>query len=235
MAKELPYFKFEPAEWKFGRIQNQPKDAKIAFMDLICKYWHNLCQMTLEDAILDFGEENVRSLIKFKIIEVDSDQNIHVKFLDIQLEEINGKSIQASLAGKKSAELRASKVKGKLNKPSTTVERNPTDKIREEESIVDKKKEEKIRERKLAFASTLEPFKEKYGAEMLNAFYRYWSEPNKSMTKIKWELQQTWDVQGRLTTWASRDNNFGNDKKTSSSTAAVDITDGPEYLKHGNR
>ena len=58
------------------------------------------------------------------------------------------------------------------------------------------------------FKKELIPFKDKYSIEILKEFYDYWSEPNKSKTKIKYELQQTWDLPRRLGRWASKDNSF---------------------------
>lgn len=46
----------------------------------------------------------------------------------------------------------------------------------------------------------------KYGQQMLKDFYEYWSEPNTSHTKMRFELQKTWDVNRRLARWAR--NNF---------------------------
>lgn len=131
MAKELPFFKFEPASWKFGRIQRQPDAIKICFIDFCCKFWYDGCSMTLEDAKLDFGTDEIETLIKNKIIHTDG-ENVWVNFLIDQLEKITGKSLQASLAGKASAAAREAK-KIELNDGSTDVERNPTDKIRGEE------------------------------------------------------------------------------------------------------
>ena len=65
--------------------------------------------------------------------------------------------------------------------------------------------------RKLKFADTLKPFLDKYGKEMVRKFYDYWTEPNKSNTKFKQELQKTWDVKRRLDSWSS--NNFDNKKQ----------------------
>lgn len=62
-----------------------------------------------------------------------------------------------------------------------------------------------IEERKLKFASTLEPFKSKYGRDLLNQFYKYWTQPNKSNTKFKQELEKTWQLSYRLETWSSRE------------------------------
>ena len=41
---------------------------------------------------------------------------------------------------------------------------------------------------------------------MIRQFYDYWIEPNKSRTKMRYELEQTWDTKRRLNTWASREN-----------------------------
>ena len=65
-----------------------------------------------------------------------------------------------------------------------------------------------IDERKLKFASTLQPYLDTYGKELLNAFYKYWTEPNKSKTKFKQEMQSTWDLSRRLETWAKNESNF---------------------------
>lgn len=83
------------------------------------------------------------------------------------------------------------------------------------QSIVEDTKEDKIKEnkiklveRKLKFSSTIEPFIQKYGKDFLNDFYKYWSEPNKSHTKFRQELEKTWDLERRLETWAKNDKNF---------------------------
>ena len=62
--------------------------------------------------------------------------------------------------------------------------------------------------RKERFYESLVPFVEKYGAAMIREFYDYWSEMNKSQTKMRFEQQPTWETSLRLVTWAKRDNNF---------------------------
>lgn len=66
-----------------------------------------------------------------------------------------------------------------------------------------------INERKKAFSKTLEPYLEKYGKELLNNFYKYWTEPNKSNTKFKQETEKTWSLDLRLNTWAINESKFG--------------------------
>ena len=82
----------------------------------------------------------------------------------------------------------------------------------DKDNVTDKGKDKVIKDnidiRKLKFADTLKPFVEKYGKEMIRAFYDYWVEPNKSNTKFRQELQKTWDVKRRLDAWSSNDANF---------------------------
>jgi len=67
------------------------------------------------------------------------------------------------------------------------------------------KQDNNIEDRKLKFADTLKPYLEIYGRETLLEFYEYWTEPNKSNTKFKQELQETWSVKRRLESWVKRD------------------------------
>jgi hypothetical protein len=69
-----------------------------------------------------------------------------------------------------------------------------------------------IEERKLKFASTLEPYLKVYGREMLSDFYKYWTEPNKSNTKFKQETEKTWSLERRLETWAKNESKFAGSK-----------------------
>ena len=89
-------------------------------------------------------------------------------------------------------------LKSKLKEPINP--QSKEDKIRTEQS-----KEEKINSRKLKFASTLEIHLLNYGKEMLNDFYKYWTEPNISNTKFRQELEKTWSLERRLENWAKND------------------------------
>lgn len=192
-----------------GRIQREHNDTIVSYLRICCQYWKKGCLMNVEDAKLECEEKEFNSLILKKIIKIES-ENIIIDFLDEQFIEITGQKKQASEAGKRSAELRRL-----LNANATTVERplndRATDKIR-----IDKIRIEKdIKDRKLKFSESLKPFLEVYGKEMLNDFYKYWTEPNKSKTKFRMESQKFWDLKKRLSTWDK--NNF--DKKLISKEA----------------
>ena len=70
-----------------------------------------------------------------------------------------------------------------------------------------------IENRAETFYNALIPFVEKYGRKMIREFYDYWTEPNKSKTKMKFEQQPTWDLSRRLSRWANNNKQFNNGKQ----------------------
>jgi hypothetical protein len=89
---------------------------------------------------------------------------------------------------------------GRPKKTETISEIKPNGKANQKHKI----REDKIIEynnRKLKFSETLKPFLSTYGKDMLNDFYVYWTEPNKSGTKFRMESQKFWDIKKRLATW----------------------------------
>ncbi len=65
-----------------------------------------------------------------------------------------------------------------------------------------------LKRREQEFYNSLVPYVAKYGKEMIREFYDYWSEPNRSGTKMKYELQQTFEISRRLVTWAGREDKY---------------------------
>ena len=59
--------------------------------------------------------------------------------------------------------------------------------------------------RKESFYQSLVPFVGKYQKEMIRSFFDYWSELNKSETKMRYEHEKTWELPKRLATWANRE------------------------------
>lgn len=43
--------------------------------------------------------------------------------------------------------------------------------------------------------------KQPFPPDILDEFYEYWSEPNKSESKMRFELEKTWDLNRRLKRW----------------------------------
>jgi hypothetical protein len=64
--------------------------------------------------------------------------------------------------------------------------------------------------RELTFKESLYPFVEEYGKDTVKAFFEYWSEPNKSNSKMLFETKTTWDLNRRISRWANSNFNSSN-------------------------
>ncbi|MGI6243901.1 MAG: hypothetical protein ACOYJK_10310, partial [Prevotella sp.] len=62
-------------------------------------------------------------------------------------------------------------------------------------------KQEEMLKHKAEFKDELSKFTDRYSTDMLNDFYEYWTEPNRSHTKMLFETKQTWDISRRLSRW----------------------------------
>lgn len=67
-----------------------------------------------------------------------------------------------------------------------------------------------LSDREHDFKVQVNTFSLTYPKAMLDEFESYWSEPNRSGTKMKWELEKTWHLGRRLARWANND--FGKGK-----------------------
>lgn len=65
-----------------------------------------------------------------------------------------------------------------------------------------------IEQRKENFAASLKPFLEKYGKEVLNDFYQYWTESKPDGKKFRAEDEKYFDFGKRLGTWTKNEKRF---------------------------
>ena len=61
-----------------------------------------------------------------------------------------------------------------------------------------------------------------YDESILNGFIDYWTEPNKSNTKMKFELNKTWKTSLRLKTWATNQKKWDKPKANSKGMSKLD-------------
>lgn len=73
--------------------------------------------------------------------------------------------------------------------------------------------------RKDEFRKSLIPYVEKYGKDMIRAFFNYWTEASPKAKKMRWEKQPAFEIPLRLSTWAKRGNIEPQDKKADYSYA----------------
>ena len=61
-----------------------------------------------------------------------------------------------------------------------------------------------------------------YDESILNGFIDYWTEPNKSNTKMKYELQKTWETKRRIKTWANNLKKWDKPKSNTKTMSKLD-------------
>ena len=86
----------------------------------------------------------------------------------------------------------------------------------------------KFIKRMLLFKESLEKLSNQYNKDTIENFFNYWSEPNKSNTKMKFEQQTTWDLSRRLKRWSSYD--FGNTSNGVKPKINFRMPDGKNYI-----
>ena len=84
MAKELPYFQFEPAEYLTKDITLCSMEAQGLFINMICYYWQRECNLPLATFERRFNHPKLlKELVDDNIIKI-IDDNIIINFLNKQ-------------------------------------------------------------------------------------------------------------------------------------------------------
>lgn len=142
MAKELPYFKFEPNAWENGNIQMLSREDKGLFIDLCALYWSRLGDVPEKLAIQKLCGGNATALNSLYDIEAATvlDGQICIDFLNEQLLEFEDTSKTNSENAKKGWEKR--RVKKDLSDRNATAlnSQSESDARREEEIREDERK-----------------------------------------------------------------------------------------------
>lgn len=134
MAKELPYFKFEPAEYLTKDISFCSLSAQGLFINICSYYWQRECKLTKKQVIKRFNYEvEFKELIDEGVIDVNND-SIIIKFLDNQLNDVKETSKRNSLNGSKGGRPKKAKQKPKetQTKPLGLISLSETKGIRED-------------------------------------------------------------------------------------------------------
>lgn len=108
MAKELPYFKFEPSQWENGNIQLCSLEAQGVFINICSMYWQRLGNLPYKLALVKIcrgNEKTIKSLIENGVVKVDENL-IKIDFLDQQLDEFKIISSKRAESGRKGGENR---------------------------------------------------------------------------------------------------------------------------------
>ena len=152
---------------------------------------------------LQCKSEVLRAVINNYDLFIINDNSFYSARLNETIGEIVKKSVRASENAKK-----------RWNKEQPQSEPNAIklNKSKVKEIKEDKNKEDNlIHKRLIKFKKEIDAFTE-FSQEDRQNFYDYWSEPNKSNTRLRFELQQTWSLKRRLNRWANSQYNSNNSK-----------------------
>jgi len=147
------------------------------------------CELNKDFVIKNFGE---------KLVLFDGDTKIFIpSFIEFQYGELNPEN-----RAHKSVIDILNKYKLNQNKGLKSTYKGSKDKDKDTDKVMDKVKFKEEKEN--LFKNELVQFKGIYSDEVLNGFYAYWSEWNKSGTKMRYENETTWELPKRLARWHSK-------------------------------
>jgi hypothetical protein len=183
------------------------------------------------------SEKFIAVVRNYELFTIENDSFFFSPSLIDRMQPLEDKREKNRLAGIKSGESRRLKAllehneksEQNTNTRSTDVEQtlNENEQSKVKESKVKKSKVKdsssgslSLTNRQSIFYEDLKSHIGLYSKETLRAFYDYWSEPNQPKTKMRCEMEKTWDTPRRLANWARRE-------KTTFAPAAQPVTKAP--------
>ena len=148
-------------------------------------------------------------ITNYNLFVIKGSTMFYSKSLKKRLECMDRKKQKRIEAGRLGG-IASSKVKQKLSIDKAQ------NKTKQKETKINNIKEREIKFKNQVFKFThTKTGKPLYNKNLLEEFYLYWSEPNKSNTKMNYELKPTFDIGRRLATWVKNDfnNNIKNNIK----------------------
>lgn len=94
----------------------------------------------------------------------------------------------------------------------TTKHQSTTNRRTQLKNVKNVNNDKNVNTRREKFELEVLQYKETYPEMMLGDFISYWTELNRSQTKMKYELQNTWETSKRLANWARRSTGDGSGK-----------------------
>lgn len=179
----------------FLYLLNNAKEKEVKHDGIVEQRGQFLTSLGKLSAIIGAGKQVVRTclskLVKMQLIEVNTERLYSIiticNYDDYFEAEVN----------KPKDEL-----KNEDTKPVEAPKEDKPKKTKEEIATATEKRKEK-------FYQELVPYVATYGKDMIRKFYDYWSETNKSKTRMRCETEKTWDLNLRLQNWARRNKDFG--------------------------
>lgn len=199
----------------FLYLLNNAKEKEVKHDGIVEHRGQFLTSFGKLSTIIGAGKQVVRTclskLIKMQLIEVNTERLYSIiticNYDDYFEAEVNKPK---------------NELKNEDTKPAEAPKEDKPKKTKEEIATATEKRKEK-------FYQELVPYVATYGKDMIRKFYDYWSETNKSKTRMRCETEKTWDLNLRLQNWARRNKDFG----TKQSGTALHNSENKDYNEGG--
>ncbi len=142
MAKELPYFQFEPAEYLTKDVSFCSLEAQGLFINICCYYWQRECKLSKSQLLKRLNYPDILNELVSEGIIVFNGDDLIIKFLDNQYLKATKKSQVNSQNGAKGG--RPKKQKETEIKPNENPIKSESKGIREDKRKEDNKREDNI-------------------------------------------------------------------------------------------
>ena len=127
------------------------------------------------------------------------------------LNQVEANKANGSKGGRPKKQTEAKKPNGLFEKRNNP-KKGDRDSDRDRDSVTDRDK--KIENRKNEFKNSLSPFLEKYGKDMLNDFFEYWTEHGYKDKKMRFEKERSFGLSRRLSTWSKNQKKWQKEKSS---------------------
>lgn len=237
----------------FSHDYNARNDKKLAraFMkhglQAIGGYWCIVEMLYEEGGYLPLSEyeritfelRTTKSVINYLIYDSELFINDGINFwTESGIERLKLRSEKSDKA-RKNIGIRWNKVAANTNVLQTNIERNTI----KESKVKEIKEKNLVVSREMAIANTLKrkqlfydsliPFLKIYSKELIKSFYDYWSETNKIQTKMRFEMEKTFETVKRLATWNKNESKFNKNGKNNNGTGATSDSDLLDAIMQG--
>ena len=168
-------------------VLREQKDYVLTLPDIPCIAYDLRVEIALIEEIV----------FNYDLFEVDDDK-FYSRSLKRRMERLDDKRKIRSDAGRKGG-----KATALLHQKDSIATALNKSKLKENKEI----KVNNINKRKIEFEDDVKNYQSLFGEDFIDDFINYWTEPNKSNTKMKFEMQPTWDTKRRIQRWVGNDFN----------------------------
>jgi hypothetical protein len=143
---------------------------------------------------LRVDKEKIEDIVEnYDLFEIKGHTMFYSKSLMRRMLALDEKRQKLASAGKKGGLSKARKMLEGKSKQGSSSKVNK----------VNKNKVNDINKRMLLFKESLEKHSNQYNKDIIENFFNYWSEPNPSNTKMRFELEKTFDISRRISRWVN--------------------------------